>query len=1246
MFIGLFVNSGIVKSQATCATADPFCTSSGVSFPASQNTTAPAGPNYGCLLTQPNPAWYYLNIATSGNIMINLSNSANVDIDFIIWGPFASQASMCTSIFNGSAGSGVDCSYSTAANEQVDIPNAVAGQWYMLLITNFSNQPTNITATAGNAAGVDGTTNCAILCDMTGLTANPGACVAGPNTFTLTGTISVQNPPTTGTLTITNSCGGSQTLNPPFATSINYSIPNIPANGANCSVTATFSADPTCTLTQNFTAPSCATPCAFSAININIGACVAATNTYTASGSVSFTNAPASGTLTITSSCGGSQTFNAPFTSPTNFSLAGINADGTPNCSITATFSAAPACTITSPIFTEPTCPCNMDYMDVNIGVCDPVTNTYPISGTLQFTSPPSTGQLIISTCEGLQQVFNAPFISPINYSIPGGTPGLATCAVTATFTANPGCTQTINFTPQPNCLCPAEAGTFTGTITGNSTNNYVLCFGDQINITSNNNFTYPNNVNDPTIPYNPGIWYMIYSCPPTITSGDITTDPCLEGVIEQSATFSDINDLFIINAFPPGTFTNNIIYVVPITMYDVTNGYYSVTNYGGYCYDLGQLFAIQYLPQITATGVENCAAGSVTVTVNGGLPALNGSQFTATNVTPANATLVNTTANNGGTIVFDGLTNGQMYSVTIQDENGCPITYSGGPFVGPASSSITPAGPFCSTDPAVALTGNPAGGTWSGTGITNAAIGIFDPSIAGIGTHTITYTPTGCVNPSTTSIVVSQNFDATITPVGPFCASNPPIILTAVSSGGTWSGPGITNAVTGQFSPAIAGPGNHVITYTVGTGSCADTETTTIQIIADADATVTPAGPFCIVDAPVNLVAAQPGGSWTGTGITNATNGTFDPSVAGAGSHTITYIISGACGDVGTSTIVVINQANSAITPAGPFCIDANQINLTAATAGGTWSGSGITDAITGTFNPSVAGVGTHTITYTIGGACGTSSTTTIIVNPLPVVSFVVDNASGCSPLTATLTNTTVPAGSSCQWLINGIPASNSCASYTNTFTVPGCYDVALVTTDNNGCTASLTSTNFVCVYANPIADFNFTPTNATVLSPVVQFNNQSQGATMYLWDFAGLATSVQTNPSFSFPDNDPANYVVCLTASTTGGCVDSVCKVVQIYDEFIVYVPNAFTPDLNHDAINTVFMPIVSGHDPNAYEFMIFDRWGELIFYSQNAGVGWDGTYKGQMCKQDVYVWKLKVKKQFNGEKKEFYGHVTLLK
>jgi hypothetical protein len=97
--------------------------------------------------------------------MINLSNSAAHDIDFAIWGPFATQAAMCA----GTTNAPLDCSYDPAATEQVDIPNAVAGQWYMMLITNYANTPTNISAIAGNATGTDGTTNCNILCNMTAL---------------------------------------------------------------------------------------------------------------------------------------------------------------------------------------------------------------------------------------------------------------------------------------------------------------------------------------------------------------------------------------------------------------------------------------------------------------------------------------------------------------------------------------------------------------------------------------------------------------------------------------------------------------------------------------------------------------------------------------------------------------------------------------------------------------------------------------------------------------------------------------------------------------------------------------------------------------------------------------------------------------------------------------------------------------------------------------------------------------------
>jgi len=113
---------------------------------------------------------------------------------------------------------------------------------------------------------------------------------------------------------------------------------------------------------------------------------------------------------------------------------------------------------------------------------------------------------------------------------------------------------------------------------------------------------------------------------------------------------------------------------------------------------------------------------------------------------------------------------------------------------------------------------------------------------------------------------------------------------------------------------------------------------------------------------------------------------------------------------------------------------------------------------------------------------------------------------------------------------------------------------------------------------------------------------------------------------------------------ATTSFGCQDSTCSLVVIDEEFLVYVPNAFTPDL--DNVNELFVPVVIGADPLEYEFLVFDRWGELIYNSQILGQGWDGSYKNMMVKTDVYVWQLKVTNAMNNEKHEYKGHVTVLK
>ena len=117
----------------------------------------------------------------------------------------------------------------------------------------------------------------------------------------------------------------------------------------------------------------------------------------------------------------------------------------------------------------------------------------------------------------------------------------------------------------------------------------------------------------------------------------------------------------------------------------------------------------------------------------------------------------------------------------------------------------------------------------------------------------------------------------------------------------------------------------------------------------------------------------------------------------------------------------------------------------------------------------------------------------------------------------------------------------------------------------------------------------------------------------------------------------NKPRNHnqKLCLKSFTT------------IFDKDVLlyWVPNAFTPD--GDEFNQVFKPIfTSGFDPYDYTLLIFDRWGELIFESHNHEVGWDGTYRGNLVQDGVYVWKLEFKETMTDKRHNKYGHVTILR
>ncbi|MDG0973081.1 MAG: gliding motility-associated C-terminal domain-containing protein [Crocinitomicaceae bacterium] len=99
------------------------------------------------------------------------------------------------------------------------------------------------------------------------------------------------------------------------------------------------------------------------------------------------------------------------------------------------------------------------------------------------------------------------------------------------------------------------------------------------------------------------------------------------------------------------------------------------------------------------------------------------------------------------------------------------------------------------------------------------------------------------------------------------------------------------------------------------------------------------------------------------------------------------------------------------------------------------------------------------------------------------------------------------------------------------------------------------------------------------------------------------------------------------------------------NVYEDLILYVPNTFTPD--DDEFNQYFTPVLaSGYNSYTYEFLIFNRWGELIFETDIIGLGWDGKYNDNAVKDGTYIWKIRVSNKYDAERHEFVGHVNVLR
>lgn len=213
------------------------------------------------------------------------------------------------------------------------------------------------------------------------------------------------------------------------------------------------------------------------------------------------------------------------------------------------------------------------------------------------------------------------------------------------------------------------------------------------------------------------------------------------------------------------------------------------------------------------------------------------------------------------------------------------------------------------------------------------------------------------------------------------------------------------------------------------------------------------------------------------------------------------------------------------------------------------------------------------------------------------------------------------------------------------------GNYAASLTVTTPLGCTATALNTGQVHAYAPPVAEFGADPWETDADHPQIHFTDQSTGSvSQWNWSFGDGGASSAQHPYFTYLE--PGSWQVSLTVTDTHGCTGSIDHEVTITPVYDITIPNAFTPNPNggsggsydpNDLSNDVFYPFV--RYVKDFRMRVFNRWGELVFESDDIKRGWDGYYKGQLSPQDVYVYQLWVRFKDNKEMQRM-GDLTLFR
>lgn len=380
-----------------------------------------------------------------------------------------------------------------------------------------------------------------------------------------------------------------------------------------------------------------------------------------------------------------------------------------------------------------------------------------------------------------------------------------------------------------------------------------------------------------------------------------------------------------------------------------------------------------------------------------------------------------------------------------------------------------------------------------------------------------------------------------------------------------------------------------------------------------------------------------------------------FEPSYTypGEGVYDVMLVVNPgwSCTDTSIQTFQVYESLDAHFVRPGPQCITGNSFDFE---GDGSYDNAatfmwdfGPNASIPSATTEDVSGVvfdtsGYIPITFEVNwNICDGSYTDSVFIYREPEINFGIDPGLYCAPFTASFIDSSLSdAPISYSWDF-GDGNTSSVSDPIHIYDTPGIYDVTLEIEVTEGCPANLTMSkpDLIQVFPSPVADFSVDPAITDVFNTEITLTDLSIDSEEHFYQLNDFADTTARDLTYHFIEG--GYHYPYQVVTNEFGCKDTATREIFVEPRTTMYVPNAFTP--NADGTNEVFKPVI--YDVSEYQFIIFNRWGQIIYETNETQNGWDGRIDGKLAPDGVYLWMVKYRNHLTIWE-EHRGHFSLIK